>query len=32
VGEMNAKFWLKNLNERDHFGDLEIDGGVLLEK
>jgi len=30
-GMRNAKFWLVNLDRRDHVEDLGVDGRVLLE-
>jgi hypothetical protein len=29
--EMRAKFWLGNLNGRDHLEDLDVVGKIMLE-
>jgi hypothetical protein len=29
--EMPTKFWFKNLNGRDHLGDLDVDQRILLK-
>jgi hypothetical protein len=32
IGEVSTGFWLINLMERQHFGDLGIDGRIILKR
>jgi hypothetical protein len=30
MGEVCIEFWWKNLRERDHWGDPDVDGRIIL--